>query len=271
MIVGVVLTLCVSINASKTRAHTHTHTSDPCDGLRVPTLTGCDDINATDQATCENHYAQLVAEIGIFYQCHWHAGFQQCLNGKERECTEVVKWAPILQYDDMYTPTTSAVNEQALGSGSFAFAKLSDQDINSLGQEDADGWFYYKLESQIDTDIGKPQLFIRSKAVFVDTANAWGIMENSPAVCKEKNFESCHAENAWKGTWPGKWGLDLMRIAWNDCYRWLTDYSATGQTSLHIGCFTKSNTQRCAVGRNCGGTHGTWAFFEKFLMSKYVG
>lgn len=252
-----------------------------CPEKKTPGLTSCDDINAADAVSCETYYTQLEESIPVYKKCKWFPEAKTCLAG-QGECqaaaSEVAasKWKPILQYDDMYTPNANAVNEEALDSATdFTDAKLSDEAINGLGSKDADGWFYYLLESKTDylTENDKPfpklWMFLRSKADFKDTSNGWGLTD-AFEVCKEESFESC--ESKWKTGAKGS-GIDLMRVWGDDCERWLTDFYGT------IACFGApggvQKGQRCASGgiqcKDPKNGNKAYPVFKQFRMSKHIG
>jgi len=146
-------------------------------------------------------------------------------------------WTKILQYgSDPYTPTSSASGDLSTVA-SQGFAKMSDDDINSIAA--VDGYHYYLLTTE-DSNLNN-HVFVRTTSEFCDTCRAFGWSRDYD-VCLTDDFDTCE----WLTANGAR--FDTQGVAGNDCGRWFTDYTTT------IGCFARGSTsQRCfSDGDTCG-------------------
>ena len=140
----------------------------------------------------------------------------------------------------MYTPTPNAVGKLS-DPPSKGFAKLSDKDINAI-PAGKNGYYYFKLEDFGVSSKQQPTMLVRTKALFKDTARAFGW---------SKNFDLCHNAGVHtcifkKGTSAGRFDTHPT-VHENTCSRWFTDFLTTSN------CYLKSTKQRCFnKGLTCG-------------------
>ena len=151
-------------------------------------------------------------------------GVHQLLDAFPKEDLLYYSWIKILQYSDMYTPTSDAVGNIDMLPGD-GFAKLSDDAINRIS------WgakvSYYRL---VDGD--GQFIYVKTASKYSDTNRAMGWSVDGYAVCNTRNDGTCEqvapADCDWKkGVFD--W-LDTMPTGSGNNYdRWFTDRYATVQ------------------------------------------
>ena len=176
---------------------------------------------------------ELTKKVGIeIRQTRW--------NSNEKNCTDdvvwpVFYWKKILQYHDMYSPSSGEVSASNLNSppSEVGFAKLSDDSINEM--KSIDGFYYYKIEQEVYEDeddefsFGNREnsfIYIRTKNEFIDTMKSFGFSDS---------YETC------QGT------IDVEDCTWQfqNNLPYLNSFNEYGSTALDTWMTDRDGTIDC--------------------------
>lgn len=150
----------------------------------------------------------------------------------------VLPWYKILQYSSNgYAPNINAVGnlEQAFAANSFA--KLSDEQIYSLGGKK----YYLRFTSSLDN----VKLYVDVNGInYTDTARAMGYASKTVGMCESPAFGTCTFNNVglqdvFKS--PSTYGSS------SDCSKWVTDKVGAGSCQQTAGnrCFQSGGGTSC--------------------------
>lgn len=173
-------------------------------------------------------------------------------------------WMLVLQYGgSAYEPRAEAygvVNEATAG-----FAKLSDNDINSIDDGDSSYDYYmFTSDAQVGGSSDHAKLFIRvPDGSFQDAAPAMGWYQSSLEYCNNQDATTFADCTSWRSG-GSRFDTQLVGGYVYDCRRWFMDYFGA------IQCYTpRDNTKRCLSGNGgCGSQYGHYAIRENMKMYK---
>ena len=121
-------------------------------------------------------------------------------------------WTKVLQYNNYYTPTASAVGDIAVASIS-ANAKLSDAQIVAIAGP-RPVWRFVD-EGAVAGGSSVSRLYLQQTGGFSDVLQYWGFARQAYQWCMSSALSSC----SWASRSSG------MDLGANDCNRWFVDYS----------------------------------------------
>ena len=219
-----------------------------CDMRANPTI--C--ISSCDGSISFPDHAKLDFENSASYDNTIEVGVeirQTRWNHRKRKCTDEIVWPKfywkkILQYHDMYTPTTNAVSVDNLEKppSEVGFAKLSDLEINEI--KPIGGFNYYKFQQEVYNDAhdeisfgnhDKSFIYIRTKNEFADIANSFG-WANSYETCQgTEDIEQC----TWKLNNNLPYLNSFNEVGSTGINSWATDHDGT------IACLSIDLNKRC--------------------------